>query len=474
MALLAYLNKERLQRIIQNIERIDGKSLWDTSASIVLEEFELLSQNLDADSLPHVLHIAYEHCEVPMHDVNSIKYLLQNVNSHVPSIQCSRLDANSIKLTVDRFGNWIPKIESNYVDVMVMDTSLIQVPIASTAEVCKALAQLVYFLKTWKILEHKLKLEDFLHSSDMEMDILMLALQEGLTPAEALLTPPFQHELMKKTILEELNAFLKLQKCEKSKKGKGNHSLKVLEDVERNSALIIGGEGAWNVKFASEVLNDFASNNGYGYNLTSFADLLRIIRNIFQHGHECPEAMLPTFGTTKPSPTQIMNNFFNHFPFLYTHSVSCFEKLFDERQDSVPKLYVEIYDKFESAVCAWGLQDGTIRPLKEKSIIKVSFESATEDAVEQIVTLEGQTCSCVDVFRDIIPVIIEKANELWKEIPLETLIIRSCSKSIQVSKATISHLPSTEMVRPLNFFSDLSGTNTVLFEESISSKLSHT
>ena len=80
--------------------------------------------------------------------------------------------------------------------------------------------------------------------------------------------------------MEELNAYLKQIKCEKGSQKREN-ALADLEKVEINSPLVIGGMGAWTQKFSAELLDEFASNNGYGYDITTFADLLRMIRNIF-------------------------------------------------------------------------------------------------------------------------------------------------------------------------------------------------
>ena len=267
-------------------------------------------------------------------------------------------------------------------------------------------------------------MEEFLESPEIEINILMLSLQKGLSPEEALLTPSFQHELTKKSILEELNALLKQEKCERAKKKRKGTADDVLDKVEVNAPLVIGGRGSWNVIFAPELIEDFASNNGYGYDIVKYADLLRIIRNIFQHGHENPNAMLAAFGTPNPAPTQMMHTFFGHFQFVYMHSLSWFDKLFEPRPDGVPKLYIETYDKFENTVCNRGITNGTIKPLKTEGVITLRFESANEDAVEETIVLLANTHSCVDFYVDVIPRLVLKSSQLWKDISSDSLVIR--------------------------------------------------
>ena len=390
------------------------------------------------------MHLAYNLCKIPLDDVDLLKHLFLNICSKIQHLHWDQLKADSIDLSINSFGKRILKIQSDLVAATPVDSCSGQVSITSTADHAKALALLVYFVKMWRNQSQQLEIKDFLDAKDIEMNMLMLALQERLTPEEALLTPSFQNELTKKTILEELNAFIKQLKCEKSK------NVKVLEEVERNSSLSIGGEGLWNVKLAREIQDEFAINNGNSYDLVSFADLLRIIRNIFQHGHECPKAMLAAFGTKHPSPTQMMSKFFDQFPFFYLHSLSCFTKMFESRPDSVTQLYIDVYVRFETTLCNRGLVDGTIRSLKEHSVIKVSFESATEDAVEHVINIHGKTRSCVDVFVDLIPKISKKALELWRDVSLDSLVIRSCGKDIKVpNAATPESQPSADSSKPV-------------------------
>ena len=77
--------------------------------------------------------------------------------------------------------------------------------------------------------------------------------------------------------------------------------------------------------------------------------------------------------------------FFDDFPFLYLHSLSCFSKLFDPRPNSVPKLYIDIYDKFEVAMCARGIADGSVKSLKTSSFLMLQYKSASKEVNDTII-----------------------------------------------------------------------------------------
>ena len=152
--------------------------------------------------------------------------------------------------------------------------------------------------------------------------------------------------------------------------------------------------------------------------------------------------MLSIFGTANPSPSQMMLQFFQILPFFYLHAVSCFEKFLGPRPDSVPELYVKTYDHVETMICGQGIVDGTIKPLKERATYTLQFESPTEDTVTEVVDVKDGECSkissCIDVFVDVVPKLIEKSAELWTDVPLESLIVRSCGKPIEINKAVLT------------------------------------
>ena len=198
LSILAKLNMRRIQEITKKMIRVDGESTWKTTASEILGEFALLTQSCDPASLPHVLRIAYDLCDVPIDTVESIKYLLKGIRSQQQSGLRGRLNVESINLRFDnRIGHWIPEIDSENVPATItsIDASSTHVGLAHEQENLKATALLIYFMLTWERREEKLRMEEFLDSTEIEMNMLMLSLQEGLTPEEALLTPPFQKEL---------------------------------------------------------------------------------------------------------------------------------------------------------------------------------------------------------------------------------------------------------------------------------------
>ena len=106
---------------------------------------------------------------------------------------------------------------------------------------------------------------------EVDWKILLLALQKGLTAEKALLTPPFQSDLKKKSTLEELSAVLQHEKGERNKHRV--ESKEALEKVECNAELVIGGEGAWNLKFHEELMNEFGAKNERGYNLAKTTEI---------------------------------------------------------------------------------------------------------------------------------------------------------------------------------------------------------
>ena len=414
--------------ISEEMLRVDGKSVWSTSASMILSEFTILQDTLDVDILPHILHLAFDLFEVPINVVNAIEYFLKGIALNKHSTQWTRLNHTSVILTLDKLGNWIPKIDPELASIFIYSEN------KTPAEVEQnSIATLIHFFMTWTSRKTRLQMNDFFDSPDVEMGILMLAFQEGLTPREALLTPPFQNEMKKKFLLEELNSFVKKLNSEQSKKARIALA-KAREKLERNSPLVIGGKGAWNVGFMADIVDDFASKRGRGYDIISFADLLRIIRNIFQHGHENPKCMLAAFGKANPSYMEMMEKFHSLFPFLYLHSLNCFSNLVEGR--SVPKLYLDTYDKFETELCNRGLANYAVLPLKMDSKITLSFESANADAVTEDIVLEGRTRSCVDFFIDIFPLVIKTLTRLWPYVPAESLIIRCRGKTINISKAS--------------------------------------
>ena len=86
-------------------------------------------------------------------------------------------------------------------------------------------------------------------------------------------------------------------------------------------------------------------------------------------------------------------------------------------------MYIQIYDKFETAVCHQGLTEGKIKPLKEKGEITLIFESATDGVVQDCMTFDDNTHSCINIHDDVIPHLVRKSLDLWKDVSQESLII---------------------------------------------------
>ena len=112
------------------------------------------------------------------------------------------------------------------------------------------------------------------------------------------------------------------------------------------------------------------------YNICSYVDLLRIIRNIFAHSHENPAAMKAQFGLDQPSPDDIFITLSKQFPYFYLHSWFCFTSLFKQRQQAHSKVFAKTYQDYEDKMCQRGLSEGTLASLQENSNVVVHFSSA--------------------------------------------------------------------------------------------------
>ena len=109
------------------------------------------------------------------------------------------LNADSISLRLaDRSGCWISEIENSPGSDPPLDAASHD-GISAQQENMKAIAPLIYFMLTWERKEGEFQMTDFLDSPEIEINMLILALQKGLTPEEALFTPLFQDDLVKKT-----------------------------------------------------------------------------------------------------------------------------------------------------------------------------------------------------------------------------------------------------------------------------------
>ena len=128
---------------------------------------------------------------------------------------------------------------------------------------------------------------------DTESGVLMLSLQDVFSTKEALESGPFHSGEKRRSMLIELSALLKREKSQRK-------NSKMVTEAEENAPLVIGGCGTWTHSLHPQFLKEFAVSNLY--NVSSYADLLRIIRNTIEHCHENPNAMTAQLGVTHPDP----------------------------------------------------------------------------------------------------------------------------------------------------------------------------
>ena len=240
--------------------------------------------------------------------------------------------------------------------------------------------------------------------------------------------------------ISELNAHLKKEKSQRK-------SSKQVEAAERNAQLIIGGRGCWNGVFQSTLLKEFALINSYV--VTSFVDLLRLIRNILEHSHENPNAMLAQFGIKQPGPEEIFQHFFTVLPFFYLQSSVCYHKFLENRSDNTSKIYMTTYEKYCYFLMAQCLEKGELLPMRQYSFVNVQFHSIVTEISQEVKKPVPRT---VLSMMDILPSIIETITVTWPSFPLEQIAITYEGELIQNPFATCLKTSSSvaEIVLDIN------------------------
>ena len=268
--------------------------------------------------------------------INAVHFL----HSRDRPIHHGNLTISNVFLKLDNTDRkWIVKI-GNFSQALVIvpsestDEEGLLIPSTETHDL-QNIAKIVLFLTSGNVKSEEVGFEDVCDLEDINIGTLIMALEGGMSAADALLAPAFHSSDQKMSLLSELNASFKMQK-----KGKK------VEDAEKNAALVIGGAGAWNRKIDETVMEEFGTGMN-NHDITSFVDLLRFVRNILQHGHENTTSMVAMCGEVKPSPEKILEYFMTRFPFFYPHSCLCFYQ--DEDQpEEMSKLYLSTVQEFEA------------------------------------------------------------------------------------------------------------------------------
>ena len=235
-----------------------------------------------------------------------------------------------------------------------------------------ATARVIFFLLFEYEAPNTIEVHDLSQTVDIEIATLILALQQGMTAAQGLNSAAFETLEQKHTLLGELNSCFKELKPNKDAK-----TQEILNAAEENAWLVIGQQGSWNKLFHVELLKSFALTGG-GYKITSFVDLLRVIRNILQHHQENPKAITTAFDLpTMPSIQRVLQLFLDQFPYLYPHAYCCYHELFNEKQLADNQSHIRSYKLIETHLST----SASAPELPKRSNFRVCFLSIHDDAV---------------------------------------------------------------------------------------------
>ena len=154
-----------------------------------------------------------------------------------------------------------------------------------------------------------------------------------------------------------------------------------------------GGQGAWNMLFPPVVIREYGMANNTR-NITSFACLLRIIRNVLQHP-EHERSMRALTGNRRPSPDEILAAFLEKFPWLYPHALYYADRFREAgRPRLAADLFLTAYRDLENFACRQGMQLGSLAPLQDGSYLHFEYESIHGVRSERV-RLLPQPVSCI-------------------------------------------------------------------------------
>ena len=284
----------------------------------------------------------------------------------------------------------------------------------------QAASRVIFYLLTKTEQTDEISVNQLLDIPEVELTAVVLALQRGMSAKDGLKCSAFQSFEEKHTLLGELNGHFKDLKLSKEA-GKNSK----LEKAEENAWLVTGQKGAWNIHFDKEILKKFALTGG-GYVITSFVDLLRVIRNILQHLQENPEAVMAAFGTSHmPSVQVVLQKYLKIFPHLYPHSFCCYYELFNVDDLPTYQHFIQSYQAIESQLKERNIVGSS--NMKQKSKFTIKFSSihsppVTYDAPDSIKAVRSLKSSmCLD---DIIDDVKSRFSSLWPDILPHEVIVK--------------------------------------------------
>ena len=425
----AFQKEDKILRDISHTNVIRLHNSFSTWIPFVSRVGHLFVEKVDISVLDAHSRGVFDQATFNIIDIShQILSVINYLHSRSKPIYHCNLSIETVFLKLDSIAQkWIVKIGNfNQAQIVSSDsvteeTGLLQ---ATGTEVrqrdLSATAKMIHFLFTGRNCSTNISLDDLLDIPSIEMSSLILALEKGLTTAEGLLTPAFQSVEYKISILSELNALFKGAKNNKAMKW-------IFSEAETRAYLVIGGLGAWNKNIDKTVMEEYGLGRNI-HNITTYVDLLRMIRNILQHGHENPASMLAICGKPKPSVQEILLYFLSLFPFFYPHSFLCFFKFFDkERTEQLPGRYLSAYEQLEQAVCNHKSQLGMLAPLQSESQVTIKYASL-DGCTEQHVHFEKLHSSIP--FTDVSREIIQMVNDADEGVCIRSLIVKCNGKVI--------------------------------------------
>ena len=303
-----------------------------------------------------------------------------------------------------------------------------------------AASKVIFYLLTKTEQMDEISVHQLLDIPEIELAAVVLALQRGMTAKDGLKCSAFQSLEEKHTILGELNGHFKDLKLSKEAGKK-----RKWEKAEENAWLVTGQKGAWNVQFNKEILKAYALKGG-GYVITSFIDLLRVIRNILQHLLENPESVMAAVGTSHmPSVQVVLQNYLKTFPHLYPHTFCCFHELFQVEDFPTHQHFIRSYQVIEShlndrnIVGSPGLKQKSEFFIKLLSIHSPPISYEAPDNLKSVKMIKSSLC-----LNDILDDVKSRMSSLWPDILPHEVIFKANDELIKNPFYHLKHIKNAK------------------------------
>ena len=303
----------------------------------------------------------------------------------------------------------------------------------------QAAARVIFFIITSQEFSGVIPLKELVHILEVELATVVLALQEGMTATQGLASAAFQSLDQKQALLGDLNGSFKQLKRPKAEhntkklKGKTDDE-KILEVAEANAWLVIGKTDVWNRLMNEDILRKFTLTQA-NYRITSYVDLLRVIRNILQHHKENPEAFLTALNVQSvPTLQEVLAYFLRIFPHVYPHSFLCFHMHFNNEDSDQHEMYIKSYQKIQNYLTRQMMSQDASRGLKQTSEFFICLHSIHSDPhclqVPQDYTSVKNVKSSMPL-TEVKPFIVESLARLWPDLDQSKVFIKVANTFIK-------------------------------------------